>query len=193
MGAAAAVGSLALSGYSAYQQSQAAGEASAAGAANAVQSAMNAGRSAAAEKYAGEEARRVGAINAQNTLAQAQAFKGSQTALNVATGFVSDSGTSQVLQQQTENLARTDALATLLDAGQRNVAGDLSYESIIKTGASSAAAQNQSAQAQAQAMRNQAMGTLLGGFTAFSNTKYGSGVLDKVGTQVQTSFANMKG
>lgn len=167
-------GSLAMSVFGAAGQASASKSAAKAAAKNAVNNAMGAGRAAAAERYAAEEQRRVGGLNAERTQAQAESFKGSQRVLTAAQGFLSDSGTAEILQQQTTNLANADALATLESAGQNYVSGMASAENLIKSGVSSSVQINENGQAQAKQLRQQAFGTLLGGFASFAGSSTAS-------------------
>jgi hypothetical protein len=175
-------GMMGMSAFSAFSSMSGAGAASKQGASNAVASAMGAGRQAAAERFGAEEAQRVGRVVADNTLAQAAEFKGSQRVLAAAQGFAYDGGTVAVLQEQTENLARADALATLQDAGHKYVSGMASADNLIKNGVSQAVAINEDAQNQAKAMRNQAFSSLLGGFSTFATSKTGSNLFNSFGS-----------
>ncbi|WP_143713738.1 hypothetical protein [Variovorax sp. RO1] len=177
----AAVSSLVIAGvtvaagaYSANQQAQAGKAASRAGRDSAAIAAQNAGAEAGALMYEAEEARRVAQVNAQKLQGQAREFRSSQQALVAASGFTYDSGTAQVLQEETDNLVAADALAMLHDGGQKYIAGKLGAENIIKGGTSNAMQQIKQGDAQGQALQAQAVGTLLSSAVSAAG-KYNSG------------------
>lgn len=167
-----AAGALASGVYSSSEQSKAGKAAAAAGREGAILQAVNAGKEAATLMIDAEEARRVGQINAEKVLVQARQFRSSQKALAAASGFITDTGTSETLSAETENLAQADALAILFDAGNKYVSGKVGSENMIETGVSNARQYGQEGANRANALQGQATGTLLGSFASFASNSF---------------------
>lgn len=168
-----AVGALAAGAYSANEQSKAGNAAGAAGRANAAVAAQNAGAEAGSLLFEAEEARRVSQFNAERVRVQARELKSSQRAVASASGFMVDSGTAQMIQEETDNLSDLDALALRTDGAIKEQMGRIGAENIIKGGTSNALAMIRQGDAQNQALQGQAMSTFLSA-AAGAASRYGS-------------------
>lgn len=177
---AVAIGGLAMSAYSANEQGKAAGRMAGNAKEAAIMSSINAGKEAAARRFEAEQIREQGQQNADKILAKARQFRQSQTVVAAASGFVVDSGTMQDLQDLTDNLAKSDAYAMLLDSAYAASSNEISANNIIETGASAAQMQYRQGAAQADAMSAQSTATLLGGISSFAGTKTGQGLATKL-------------
>ena len=167
-------GATAASGaYSAHQQNQAGKAASRAGRDSAAAAAQNAGAEAGTLLFEAEEARRVAQLEGLKKYGEARSYRSSQQALIAATGFTYDSGTAEMLKEQTDNLAAADALAMYTDGGQKFIAGKLGSQNIIEGGTSNALQMIRSGDAQGSALQSQAIGTLLSTAVKAGSTVYG--------------------
>lgn len=180
------VGTLAVAAYSANQQRKAAGQMAGNAKDAAIISSINAGKEAAARRFEAEQIREQGQINADKLLAKARQFRQSQQVVAAASGFVSDSGTMADLQQLTDNLAKSDAYALLLDASNNALTNEVSADNIIETGSSAAQMQYRQNAAQADAMYAQSTATLLGGISSFANSNTGQGLASKLDKKINS-------
>lgn len=170
--------------FSATQQNKAAGRMGKNARESAFLSAINAGKEAASMQFEAGEIKKAGQRDAELILSKAREFRGSQQVAAAAAGFVVDSGTMADLQQHTDNLARSDALAMLLDSGSQYVSLTLSAENMITTGASAGQLQARDGAARADAMRAQATSTLLGGVASFIGSDGGQRALKAVDSRL---------
>lgn len=101
----------------------------------AAQTALDAGREAGTRQFQADEVMRIATDKAEKTLVLARQFRSSQTVMAAASGFVVDAGTSQALMDETDKLARADALSTMYDAVSTSTGLRLSADSMIEAGA----------------------------------------------------------